>query len=72
MYSKVCSIGIQKNTKMIQQHVHIRSTDQFSQVGVHGKNDRNEIHIVDAYHVWLCIRVTFSSSTGKVFGLSAD
>ena len=28
MTSKVWSIGIQKHTKMIQHHVHIRSTDQ--------------------------------------------
>ena len=33
MSSKVWSIGIQKHTKMIQHHVHIRSTDQFNQVG---------------------------------------
>ena len=36
MSSKVWSIGIQKHTKMIH-HVHIRSTDQFNQVGVHKK-----------------------------------
>ena len=35
MSYKVWSIGIQKGTKMIQHHVHIRSTDQFNQVGVH-------------------------------------
>ena len=59
---------------MIQHHVHIRSTDQFNQVGlgVHEKNDRNEINSVDAYRVWMCIRVTFSSSIRKVFGLPAD
>ena len=34
MSSKVWSIGIQKHTKMIQDHVHIISTDQFKQVGV--------------------------------------
>ena len=37
MSSKVLSIGIQKHTKMIHHHVHIGSTDQFNQVGVHGK-----------------------------------
>ena len=37
MTSKVWSIGIQKHTKMIRHHVHIRSTDQFNQVGVHEK-----------------------------------
>ena len=67
MSSRVWSIGIQKHTKMIQHHVHIRSTDQFNQVGVHEKNDRNEINSGDDHGVWLCIRVTFSSSMGKVF-----
>ena len=38
MSSKVWSIGIQKKPiKMIQRHVHIRSTDWFNQVGVHEK-----------------------------------
>ena len=37
MSSKVWNIGIPKDTKMIQHHVHIRSTDQFNQVGVHEK-----------------------------------
>ena len=72
MSSKDWSIGIQKRTKIIQHHVHIRSTDQFNQVGVHEKNDRNKINSVDGHRVWLCIRVTFSSSIGKVFGLPAD
>ena len=52
---------------MIQHHVHIRSTDQFNQVGVQEKNDRNEINRVDDHRVWLCIHVTFLSSIGKVF-----
>ena len=67
MSSKVWSIGIQKQTKMIQHYVHIRSTGQCNQVGVHEKNDRNEINRVDDHRVWLCIRVTFSSVIGKVF-----
>ena len=71
MSSKVWSIGIQKHTKMIQHHVHIRFTDQFNQVGVREKNDRNEINIVDVHRVWLCIREAFSS-IGKVFGLPVD
>ena len=37
MSSKVWSIGIQKHTKMIQHHVHVRSAYQFNQVGVHQK-----------------------------------
>ena len=72
MSNKVWSIGIQKHTKMIQRHVHIRSTDQFNQVGVHEKNDRNEINSMDDHRVWLCICFTFFSSIGKVYGLSAD
>ena len=72
MSSKVWSIGIQKHTTMIQHHVHIRSTDQFNRVGVHEKNDRNEINSVDDLRVWLCIRVIFFLSIGNVFGLPAD
>ena len=52
MSSKVLSIGIQKHTKMIQYHVHIRSKDQFNQVGVHERNDRNEINSVDDHRFW--------------------
>ena len=70
--SKVWSIEIQKHTKMSQHHVHIRSTDQFNQVGVHENNDRNEINSVDDHCVRLCIRVTFSSSIGNVYGLPSD
>ena len=72
MSSKVWYIGIQKHTKMIQHHVHIRSTDQFNQVGVHEKNDRNEINSVNDHRVRLCNHATFSSSIRKVFGLPAD
>ena len=50
MYSKVLSFGIQKHTKMIQYHVHIRSTDQFNQVGVHEKK-RTEMRSI----VWMII-----------------
>ena len=28
---------------MVEYHVHVRSTDQFKQVGVCEKNDRNEV-----------------------------
>ena len=68
MFIQVWSIGLQKLTKMIQNHVHITSTDHFKQVGVHGKIT-NEINSVDDRCVWLCIRVTFSSSIGKVLKL---
>ena len=68
MFIQVWSIGLQKLTKMIENHVHIRSTDRFKQVGVHGIMT-NEINSVDDRCVWLCIRVTFSSSIGKVLVL---
>ena len=58
------SIGLQKLTKLIENHVHIRSTDHFKQVGVRGKIDRNETNSVDDQCVWWCVRVTFSSSIG--------
>ena len=29
---------------MVEYHVHVRSTDQFKQVGVREKNDSNEIN----------------------------
>ena len=68
MFIQVWSIGLQKLTKMIENHVHIRSTDHFKHVGVHGKMT-NEINSVDDRCVWLCIRVTFSSSIRKVLKL---
>ena len=37
MFIQVWSIGLQKLPKMIENHVHIRSTDHLKQVGVHGK-----------------------------------
>ena len=49
MSSKVWSIGILKHTIIIQHHVYIGSTDQFNQVGVHEKNDRNDFYSVDAH-----------------------
>ena len=70
MSSKVWSIGIQKHTKMIQHYVHIRSTDQFNQVGVHEKNDRNEINSVDDHRVWLFIRVTSFLNDRKSFWIT--
>ena len=68
LFIQVWSVGLQKLTKMIENHVHIRSTDHFKQVGLHGKMT-NEINSVDDRCVWLCIRVTFSSSIGKVLEL---
>ena len=38
--------GVQKLTNIIENHVHIRSTNHFKQVGVHGKMT-NEINSVD-------------------------
>ena len=57
------STGLQKLTKMIENHVHIISTDHFKQVGVRGKMTEMK-PIVDDQCVWLCVRVTFSSSIG--------
>ena len=37
MFIQVWGIGLQKRTKMIGNHVHIRSSYHFKQVGVHGK-----------------------------------
>ena len=67
MSIQVWSIGLQKHTKIIEIHVHIRSTDHFKQIGVRGKMS-NEINNMDDHCVWFCIRVTFSS-IGKVLGL---
>ena len=69
MSSKVWSIGIQKHTKMIQHHVHIRSTDQFNQVGVQ-ENDINEINSVDDRRVWLFICVTSVFNDRKSFWIT--
>ena len=37
MSSKVWSFWLSKHEKMVEYHVHVRSTDQFKQVGVCGK-----------------------------------
>ena len=37
MSIQVWSIGLQKLAKMIENHVHISSTDHFKHVWVHGK-----------------------------------
>ena len=67
MFIQVWSIGLQKRTKMIGNHVYIRSTDHFKRVGVHGKMT-NEINSVNDRCVWVCNHVTFSS-IGKVLKL---
>ena len=51
MFIQVLSIGLQKLTKLIENHVYIRSTDHFKQVGVHGKMT-NEINSVDDRCIW--------------------
>ena len=38
------SIGLWKYAEIIAYHIHIRLTDQFKQVGVREKNDRNAIN----------------------------
>ena len=62
MFIQVWSIGLQKRTKMIGNHVYVKTG-----MGA-WKNDRNEINSVDDQCVWLCIRVT-CSSIGKVLKL---
>ena len=37
MSSKVWSFGLSKHEKMVEYHDHVRSTDQFKQVGVREK-----------------------------------
>ena len=37
MSIQVWSIGLQKHTKMIENHIHIRSIDHLKQVEVRGK-----------------------------------
>ena len=70
MSSKVWSIGLQKHTKMIQHHVNIRSTDQVKQVGVHEKNDRNEINSVDNVNpVFLCIFICLFFKTKELMSI---
>ena len=68
MFIPVWSIALQNLTKMVENHVHIRSTDHFKQVGEHGKMT-NEINSVADRCVWLCICITFSESIGKVLKL---
>ena len=53
-------LGYRNLQKMIENHVHVRSTDLFKQVGVRGKMTEMK-PIVDDRCVWLCVRVTFSS-----------
>ena len=72
MSSEVWSIVLQKHSKIIQHHVHIRSTDQFKQVGVREKIERNKTNSVNDHRFWLCIGATFSAWIGKVFKLTAD
>ena len=71
MAIQVWSVWLQKHTKMIVNHVHIRYTDHFKQVGVREKKDRNEIYSVDDHCVWLCISINLSSSISK-YSLLAD
>ena len=51
MSIQVWSIGLQKLTKMIENHVHIRSTDYFKQDGVHRKITEMEsiVWMTDAF-----------------------
>ena len=80
MSSKVLSIGLSKHEKMIEYHVHIRSTDHFKQVGMREKNDRNEINsggsprltmhlrnhllITNGFPFWYCLSGSRSNLPG--------
>ena len=72
MSSKVWSIGIQKHTKMIQHHVHIRSTGQFNQVGVHEKMTEMRSIVLMTIAFGCSFAYPLFSTIGKVFGLHAD
>ena len=50
MSSKVWCIGFSKHENIIEYHVSIRSTDQFKQIRVREKNDRNEIKSLEYWH----------------------
>ena len=48
MSIQVWRIGLQKRTKMIENHVHIRYTDHFKQVGVRGNiTEMKSVNSVD-------------------------
>ena len=56
MSSKGWSIGLQNHTKMTPQHVPIRPTDKFKQVGVREKN-MTEMRSI----VWMTTRLVVHS-----------
>ena len=56
MSSEVYSIQLSKHEKMIEYDVQIRSTEHFKQVGVHEKNDRNEINTGGSPRVTMHLR----------------
>ena len=53
------SIGLKKHTKMIENHVHIRYTDHFKQVGVREKNDS---HCVTVSELFEKVKVPFGTA----------
>ena len=51
-------LGYKNTQKIIAYHIHIRSTDQFKQVGVREtKMTEMRSIAVEGHHVWLCICV---------------
>ena len=56
-----------KHEKMVEYHVHVRSTDQYKQVGVREKNDRNEIYSVGSPHLTMHLRKHFPITSGFSF-----
>ena len=51
MSSKVGSFGLLKHEKMVEYHVHMRSTDHFKLVGVREKKMTEMRSIVEDHHV---------------------
>ena len=59
--------GLSKHEKMVEYHVHVRSTDQFKHVGVREKNDRNEINSVGSPHLTFDLRKHLPITSGFSF-----
>ena len=56
---------------MIEYHVHITSTDQFKQVGVPEKNDRNEINSGGSPHLTMHLCNHLLITSGYLFVIAA-
>ena len=56
---------------MVEYHVHVRSTDQFKQVGVREKNDRNEIKSGGSPRLTMHLRNHLLITSGYTFGIAS-